>query len=52
VIDSALNYLEEKKEQHDRKATRELCVSVFAGVLFISAGLYVLLFHVFSGLRI
>ena len=53
VIDSALNYLEGKKDRRNRKgATLGLCVGVFAGVLFISAGLYVLLSHVFSGLRI
>jgi hypothetical protein len=52
VIDSALNYLEGKRDLRNRKATLRLCAGVTAGVLFISAGLYVLLSHVFSGMRI
>ena len=52
VVDSALNYLEEKEEQRGRHVNRSMLVGLTAGLLLISAGLYYLLFHVLSGARI
>ena len=49
VVDSALNYLEQKEEQRGRYASRSMYVGLAAGLLFISAGLYYLLFHLLSG---
>jgi hypothetical protein len=52
VVDSALNYLEEKEEQRGRYASRSMFLGMTAGLLLISAGLYYLLFHVLSGVRV
>ena len=52
VIDSALNYLEEKEEQRGRHLNRSRFVGLTAGLLLVSAGLYYLLFHVLSGVRV
>jgi hypothetical protein len=52
VVDSALNYLEEKEQQRGRHVNRSLFVGLTAGFLLISAGLYYLLFHIFSGARL
>ncbi len=52
VVDSALNYLEEKEEQRGRHVNRNMFVGLTAGLLLISAGLYYLLFHVLSGARV
>ena len=52
VIDSALNYLEEKEEQRGRHVNRSRFVGLTAGLLLVSAGLYYLLFHVLSGVRV
>ena len=52
VVDSALNYLEEKEEQRGRHVNRSMLVGLTAGLLLISAGLYYLLFHVLSGARV
>ena len=52
VIDSALNYLEEKEEQRGRYVNRSMFVGMAAGLLLLSAGLYYLLFYVLSGVRV
>lgn len=52
VVDSALNYLEEKEEQRSRYMSRSNLVGLTAGLLLISAGLYYLLSHVISGARV
>lgn len=52
VVDSALNYLEEKEEQRSRYMSRSNLVGLTAGLLLFSAGLYYLLFHVISGARV
>ena len=52
VVDSALNYLEEKEDQRGRHVNRSMFVGLAAGLLLISAGLYYLLFHVISGVRV
>ena len=49
VVDSAMNYLEEKDEQRGRYVNRSMFLGLTAGLLVISAGLYYLLFHVISG---
>ena len=49
VVDSALNYLEEKEEQRGRHVNRSRFVGLTAGLLLISTGLYLLVFHVLSG---
>jgi hypothetical protein len=52
VVDSALNYLEDKEEQRGRHVNRSMFVGLTAGLLLISVGLYYLLFHVISGARV
>ena len=52
VVDSALDYLEEKEQQRVQHANRGLFVGLTAGFLLICAGLYYLLFHIFSGARL
>ena len=52
VVDSALDYLEEKEQQRGRHVNRSIFVGLTAGFLLISAGLYYLLFHIFSGARL
>lgn len=49
VVDSALDYLEEKEHQRGQHANRSLFVGLTAGFMLICAGLYYLLFHIFSG---
>jgi hypothetical protein len=52
VVDSALDYLEEKEQQRGRHVNRSIYVGLTAGFLLIGAGLYYLLFHIFSGARL
>ena len=52
VVDSALDYLEEKEQQRGRHLNRSMLVGLTAGFLLITAGLYYLLFHIFSGVRV
>jgi hypothetical protein len=52
VTDSALNYLEERSGKRGRHSNRKLFVGLTAGGLVFSSGLYYLLFHVLSGVRI
>jgi hypothetical protein len=52
VVDSALDYLEEKEQQRGRYVNRSMFVGLTAGFLLISAGLYYLLFHIISGSRV
>ncbi len=52
VVDSALNYLEEKEAQRGRHVHRSMLLGVTAGLLLISAGVYYLLFHGLSGIRV
>ena len=52
VVDSALNYLEEKEEERGRHVNRSLLLGVTAGLLVISGGVYYVLFHVLSGFRV
>jgi hypothetical protein len=52
VADGALSYLEEKEVQRNRGANRRVVAGLTAGIVVISAGLYYLLFHVLSGVRV
>ena len=52
VADSALAYCEQKLDQRSHRATRRLFTGVGAGFLLIAAGIYYLLFHVLSGVRV
>jgi hypothetical protein len=52
VVDSALDYLEEKEQQRERHVNRSIYVGLTAGFMLIGAGLYYLLFHIFSGARL
>ena len=52
VADGALSYLEEKEVQRNRGSNRRVVAGLTAGIVVISAGLYYLLFHVLSGVRV
>ena len=52
VADSALDYLELKIDQKSRRSTRRLFVGLTTGLLLVSAGVYYLLVHVLSGVRV
>ena len=52
VVDSALDYLEGKEQQRGRHMNRSIFVGLTAGFLLVTAGLYYLLFHIFSGARL
>jgi hypothetical protein len=52
VVDSAINYLEEKEQQRGRHVNRSMFIGLTAGFLLISAGLYYLIFHILSGVRV
>ena len=52
VVDSALDYLEEKEQQRGRHMNRSIFVGLTAGFLLVTAGLYYLLSHIFSGVRL
>lgn len=52
VVDSALNYLEEKEQQRGRHVNRSMFVGLTAVFLLLCAGLYYLLFHILSGVRV
>jgi len=52
VVDSAINYLEEKELQRGRHVNRSMFVGLTAAFLLASAGLYYLMFHLLSGGRV
>ena len=52
VADSALNYLEEKEFERGRHSFRRTFAGLAASALLISAGVYYLMFHFFSGIRL
>ena len=51
VIDTAIDYLNEKEELRERRATRRRVVLLIASLVGISGGVYYLFFHVISGFR-
>jgi hypothetical protein len=52
VIDTAIEYLNEKEEIRERRAGRRRVALLIAGLIGIVGGLYYLFFHLISGFRI
>jgi hypothetical protein len=51
VIDTAIDYLNEKEEIRERRTTRRRTALLIAGLIGVSGGVYYLFFHVISGFR-
>jgi hypothetical protein len=52
VIDTAIEYLNEKEEIRERRVGRRRIALLIAGLIGIAGGLYYLFFHLISGFRI
>jgi hypothetical protein len=52
VIDTAIEYLNEKEAIRERRAVRRRIVLLAVGLIGIAGGLYYLFFHLISGFRI
>ncbi len=52
VVDSAIEYLNEKEEIREHRANRRRAVLLVASLIGIAGGLYYLFFHLISGFRI
>ncbi len=52
VIDTAIDYLNEKEEIRDRRANRRRIVLMIVSLMGIAGVVYFLFFHVISGFRI
>ncbi len=52
VIDTAIEYLNEKEEIRERRAGRRRVALLIASLIGIAGGLYYLFFHLISGFRI
>lgn len=52
VIDTAIDYLNEKEEIRERRANRRRIVILIASLMGIAGVVYFLFFHVISGFRI
>ena len=52
VADSALNYLEASDHKRGRRSNLKLLAGLTTGGLIFSTGLYYLVFHVLSGVRL
>lgn len=52
VIDTAIDYLNEKDELRERRANRRRIGLLVASLIGIAGGVYYLFFHVISGFRI
>ena len=52
VVDTAIEYLNEKEDLRERRSNRRRIVLLIAGLVGISGGLYYLFFHVISGFRL
>lgn len=52
VVDTAIEYLNEKEEIRERRAGRRRVALLIAGLIGIAGGLYYLFFHLISGFRI
>jgi hypothetical protein len=52
VVDTAVEYLNEKEEIRERRANRRRVALLLAGLIGIAGGLYYLFFHLISGFRI
>jgi len=51
VIDTAIDYLNEKEEIRERRAGQRRIILLMASLLGVAAGLYYLFFHLISGMR-
>ena len=51
VIDTAIDYLNDKEELRERRATRRRVALLIAFLVGLSGGVYYLFFHVISGFR-
>jgi hypothetical protein len=52
VIDTAIEYLNEKEAIRERRSARRRVVLLIAGLIGIAGGLYYLFFHLISGFRL
>jgi hypothetical protein len=52
VVDTAIEYLNEKEATRERRAGRRRVVLLMASLIGIAGGLYYLFFHLISGFRI
>ena len=51
VVDTAIGYLNEKEEIRQRHANRRRILSLIAGLIAVTGGLYYVFFHLISGFR-
>jgi len=51
VIDTAIDYLNEKEEIRERRAGQRRIILLMASLIGVAAGLYYLFFHLISGMR-
>ena len=52
VVDTAIEYLNEKEATRERRAVRRRVVFLMTSLIAIAGGLYYLFFHLISGFRI
>ncbi len=52
VVDTAIDYLNEKEEIRERRANRRRVVLLAASLIGIAGGVYYLFFHMLSGFRL
>jgi hypothetical protein len=52
VVDTAIEYLNEKETIRERRATRRRIFWLIASLIGIAGGLYYVFFHLISGFRI
>ena len=52
VVDTAIEYLNDKEDIRERRANRRRIALFIAGLIGIAGGLYYLFFHLISGFRI
>jgi hypothetical protein len=52
VIDTAIEYLNEKEAIRERRAARRRVVLLITGLMGVAGGLYYLFFHLISGFRL
>jgi hypothetical protein len=52
VVDTAIQYLNEKEDQRERRANRRRIAILTASLIGIAGGVYFLFFHLMSGFRL
>jgi hypothetical protein len=52
VVDTAIEYLNEKEDQRERRANRKRIAILTASLIGIAGGAYYLFFHLMSGFRL